>query len=421
MSQPFNFLDGAHTEAIGPYLRYDLSRGMTLRFDDKRGTVRGGSGWESTFPLNVEPNDFGLFPSAVYAVVVDEIQQEVGAKLVAAGMGESRDAVFRVGDKLISSANLSESLLSTLLRLDALIWKWVLKSGNFDETDLKLARDGHANIVDEISYGRIDPSTLDRIIKAYQKTSFPIKEAFFIANATGIADDMRQAMSAACHHFGTLTGTLSRINQRGRIDHPDPPPAGDPWEIRHYGQAAGEVSHAYTSSIVSCYTALDLLYEFFVYLTRDPLLNPEFPGGLHFPDDHPNDVFKFGGRRWCDDASEADFPHAIPNLGRGHFASLRKSRNDLVHNLAPDEIGPRVYVGWGLPPVNEKPLQYVQYLCRDMDAQGKPVTHPWHRRFYENQHDSQDVLYEWIRHSWQCIFDTTGWLAHRLERTNEGA
>ena len=419
MSQPFNFLDGAHTEAIGPYLTYDLSLGMTLKFDDKCGIVRGGSGSELTFSLNVEPNEFGLFPSAVYAAVVDKIQEEVGIKLVSAAMGESRDAMFRMDDKLISGANLSESLLSTLLRLDALIWKWVLKSGDLDETHLKLARDGHANIVDAISYGKIGPSTLNLVIKAYEESALPIKEAFFVANATGIADDMRQAMSAACHHFGTLAATLSRINQRGRIAHPDPPPVGDPWEIRHYSQAVGEASYAYTSSIVSCYTALDLLYELFVYLTRDPLLNPAFPKGLHFPDEHPGGVFKYGGGPLPEDAPKADFPHAIPHLGRGHFVSLRKSRNDLVHNLTPDEIVPRVYVGWGLPPVKEKPLQYVQYLCRDLDHQGEPIVHPWYRRFYENQHDRQDLLHDWIRHTWQCIFDTIGWLVRRMERENE--
>ena len=178
MSQPFNFLDGAHTEAIGPYLTYDLSRGMTLKFDDKCGIVRGGSGSELTLSLNVEPNEFGLFPSAVYAAVVDRIQEEVGIKLVSAAMGESRDAIFRMDDKLISGANLSESLLSTLLRLDALIWKWVLKSGDLDETHLKLARDGHANIADAISYGKIGPSTLDLVIKAYEESALPIKEAF---------------------------------------------------------------------------------------------------------------------------------------------------------------------------------------------------------------------------------------------------
>ena len=419
MSQPFNFLDGAHTEAIGPYLTYDLSRGVTLEFDDKCGIVRGGSRSSLTFSLNVEPIEFGLFPSGVYAAVVDKIQDEVGIKLVSAAMGASRDVMFRMDEKLISGANLSESLLSTLLRLDSLIWKWVLKSGNLDETQLKLARDGHANVVDTISYGKIGPSTLGLVIKAYEESGLPIKEAFFVANATGIADDMRQAMSAAGHHFGTLVATLSRINQRGWIAHPDPPPVGDPWEIRHSSGAAGEASYAYTSSIVSCYTALDLLYELFVYLTRDPLLNPAFPTGLHFPDGHPDGVFKYGGCRLQDDAPKTDFPHAIPNLGRGHFVSLRKSRNDLVHNLTPDEIAPRVYVGWGLPPVNEKPLQYVQYLCRDVDPQGDPIVHPWHRRFYENQHDSQDVLHDWIRHTWQCIFDTIGWLVHRMEKENE--
>ena len=238
MNQLINVLDGAHTEAIGPYLTYDLSRGTTLTFDDKCGIVRGGPESSLTFLLNADPNEFGVFPSAVYATVVDHIQETVGVRLVGASMGESRDIVFRMDDKIISGANLCEGLLGPLLRLDALIWQWVLKSGDIDEAALKLAQDGHANIVDTISYGKIGRPALDVVIKAYEKGELPIKEAFFIANATGIADEMRQAMNAACHHFGTLTATMARINQGGQIAHPEPPLVGEPWEIRHYSQAA---------------------------------------------------------------------------------------------------------------------------------------------------------------------------------------
>ena len=81
-----------------------------------------------------------------------------------------------------------------------------------------------------------------------------------------------------------------------------------------------------------------------------------------------------------------------------------------MHNMAPDSLRPRVYKGWKQAPVNNQPLQYVQYLSRDVDDKGEPVTHPWVRRFYMNQSDAQNSLLGWLELTWQCVFDTTEWL-----------
>ena len=84
-----------------------------------------------------------------------------------------------------------------------------------------------------------------------------------------------------------------------------------------------------------------------------------------------------------------------------------------MHNMATDSLRPRVYLGRKLPPVNNEPLQYVQYMARDIDSKGEPVAHPWVRRFYKNQSDAQNSLLDWLELTWQCSFDTIEWLIER--------
>lgn len=113
------------------------------------------------------------------------------------------------------------------------------------------------------------------------------------------------------------------------------------------------------------------------------------------------------------DPTAKELPYAIPNLAAGQFTSLKMTRNALVHNMATDALRPKVYKGRKLPPVNNQPLQYVQYLARDLDAIGEPLTHLWVRRFYENQSDAQNNLLEYVELTWECIFDTVEWLIRR--------
>ena len=169
-------------------------------------------------------------------------------------------------------------------------------------------------------------------------------------------------------------------------------PPDEPWETRLSSGNVDELSYCFTSSVVACYTALDLLYIFFVYLTREPFLNPEFPSNLNFPDAPGSRIFQSGGSALSSDPPPKELPYAIANLTSGQFGSLRNARNALVHNMSPDSIRPRFYKGWKHPPVNNQPLQYVQYLSRDVDAQGQPVTHPWVRRFYES-HSMRKIAY----------------------------
>ena len=272
-----------------------------------------------------------------------------------------------------------------------------------------------ANVEEEISYGRIGIADMELLIDASKENFHPITEAYFIFNATSIADDLRCALQAACHHFRNLNLGIRKLSEMSASTLATRELADESWERRIYSTEVDELSYAYTSSVVSCYTALDLLYLYFIYLTREPFLNPAFPSKLHFPDapGKGREIFREGGGPLPNDPPAKDLPYAIANLKAGQFASLRHVRNSLVHNMATDSLRPRVYLGRKLPPVNKEPLQYVQYLARDIDSQGKPVAHSWVRRFYKNQSDAQSSLLDWLELTWQCSFDTIEWLIRR--------
>ena len=304
-------------------------------------------------------------------------------------------------------------MLSRLLGLESLIRTRVMNHTGIQEADLMAGLNVAAVLEDEISYGKLGPTGLQKTIDSYITAGNPITEALFVNHATAIAEDMRHAILAACHHFRHLNMGIQKINQTDPLVPSLMEPDDEPWENRLISGEVDELSYAFTSSVVACYTALDLLYMYFVYLTRDPFLNPEFPSNLHFPDDQNHAFFRVGVTTLDGDRPATDLPYAIANLTAGQFGPLRLSRNALVHNMAPDSLRPRVYKGWKQPPVNHQPLQYVQYLSRDIDANGEPVTHPWVRRFYENQTDAQDSLLEWLGLTWQCAFDTIEWLITR--------
>lgn len=84
--------------------------------------------------------------------------------------------------------------------------------------------------------------------------------------------------------------------------------------------------------------------------------------------------------------------------------------------MATDEIRTPIFVGVGLPAINNKDIQYARYLTRDVNEDGTPMLHPWIRRFYSQNRDGQKVLHSWLFDVWCCIFDTSKWLTHRLRQ-----
>ena len=405
--------DSSSREAFGPFRTYIFTRGLTLTLSQDGAAVSDGVGSSLCYPTSLEANEFGLLSNEEYYRLVSEVEDDLGIKFVGFAAENSVESAFKLGQHTLSSSWVGEELLGKLQTLESLVRKRVLDTSSITAEKLDIGRNICAALEDDISYGKVGPVPLEKAIDSYRKVGVPIDEAYFVHNAAGIADDMRHLLSSACYHFTNLNSRILKINRTEEFFLSEENCPTMPWERRLSSTAVDELSHEYTGSVVACYSALDLLYILFVYLTREPYMNPAFPRGLHFPDSPRHRVFQNEGTPLPSDPPARDFPYAIANLTPGQFGTLRNTRNALVHNMSSDSIRPRVYKGWKQPPVNNKPLQYVQYLAMDIEEQGNLVTHPWVRRFYEKQSDAQNSLLEWIELTWQCAFDTIEWLIKR--------
>lgn len=429
-------------QSFGPFRTYMLSRGLIVRLDREGAVIEGGAGSQITLRTDDSPNEFGWLTSQAYAELMHQAQCQVSANLVGAtradriapevyadlieglpreiavrlsGNDESppSEVMFIAGDRIISDRWLGEELLGRFLVLENLVRATALKVTGVSRSVFEESQEFVAVLDDAVLDGRIGPETVDAITADPKGIPTEVKVAFFVSNSISIADDVRLAIVAAGHHLATLNSGILSINEKGPLQAPTSISGDDAWEIRHISEETDRLSFSHTSSIVACCTALDILYELFVYLTKEPFLDPTFPTGLYFPNARRPRIFRMNGRPEPDDPSSAALPLAIPNLALDYFTPLMRVRNDVIHNMAADGLRTVVRVGSRLPPVNYQPLQYVQYVSRDIDPTGKPVKTQWRRRFYEQQTDAQDFLYSWVERTWQCIFDTTEWLIER--------
>ena len=404
------------SEAFGPFRSYILSRGLVVRFTPERAEVVGGRGSQLAVPFDHGPDEFGLHSRKFFAKALEQIERQVGVKLVGLGSSTSSEVAFKISDGMMTAGNLAGEVLARQLTLESVIRQKAIESAGIDEDSLLLAQGVLSNMDDAILDGKIGRNTLSILADATVKIYPGMRAAFFVSNAINIGDDMLVAMRSACRHLAQMNSQILTLNDRDRqlaltlVSDPHR------WEIREWLDGDESLADSYTSAIVSCCTALDLLYEWFVYLTRDPFLNPAFPAKLHFPIYPKQNIFQFGGCRLSSGTPRSDLPSAIPNLEVGHFRQLTRVRNDLVHNFTSDGVRTLLRIGVSLPPVNYQPLQYAQYMSIDADPDVSPAQPSWRRRFYQQQTDGQEFVYEWIVEAWRCIFDTTEWLIDRCSQ-----
>lgn len=411
---------------IEPFRTYHLGRGLTLSFREETGTLIGGK--DKSLTYHVDPkNVYQSVPTQfAYRSVVSKIENDTTARLIAASRSQisfdtnteeaepiltelAPDRVlFNVGDRYLSDADLGELLLFELNRVEDNCRKRQTGCGETENT-FNSAYEVILYWKEQIRAGQIDPSKLEQLINL---TPPMLNEAFFIINMIEIGESIRSALLRANYHFVCMTEMIWRANMGQKTSASTPFPLGK--EIGAMGPDIDRIADEYTSSVLASYSALDMLYEYFVFLTRQPFGEPHFPKKLHFPDPQPSSAFLDGGSARPDDIGPGILPFAIPNLSEKVFSHLRLLRNDLVHNMAADSHRPVAYIGTELPPVGGLSVQYTQYLCRDVGIDGEPLTHKWNRRFYIQQRDAQLELYELIELVWQCCFDTVRWLSHRL-------
>ena len=411
-------------EAFGPFSAYHFSRGLVLTIGSESARLKGGPELEKVYDLPLKSASASSNCPPNYWPLIDQIEQEIGVRLVATATGSSPKenlqetsplrTTFRIGDYCINADYLAEALLAKLQSLESHCHSLALKQ--VDRNLLSVAEEIVAITNDEIRDGRLGPNELENRIRDLKSSKLPIQEAFFLANSKSLADAVRGTMLRACYHFANMSKHLWDANKQSLSSYCYSEKIPNPYEIVHRSDVADRASNAFASSVIACYSTLDLLYDWFVYLTREPFGTPDFPKKLYFPSQNPAKSFCCGGNFLTSDLGPTDAPHAIPNLPPQSFSDLRNLRNDLIHNMIPDEIRSRICIGIGLPPVNNQLLQYSQYITRDIDVTGSPIYHPWTRGFYELQRDAQHTLHEWLTNTWQCTFDTTEWLTNRVRR-----
>ena len=400
---------------------YHLSRGLTFDFNATHGTVKGGRSSSVTIPSPGQLKDATSSSPFSYETIARLIEQQTSARLVGVESGSSIEIAFQITHGIVSRSSLSEELLNRLIVLEFQTRKRTLGLSRIDDDAVAIGSEWCAYLHELVRDGKFGPDQLESAITDLTKQGIAIAESFFLFNAKQIAEYMHHAILSACHSFAGMTLQLHELNSRTReLDFWESRP-DEPQEILLNAAGVDILSFEYRNAVISCYSALDMLYELFVYLTKKAFGDPRFPQNLHFPDASGRQVFKEGGEPEPTDPPCTVYRMAIPNLEHGYFGALRHARNNLVHNMAAEGLRPGVYLGWALPTVGNLALQYVHFMTRDIAASGKPTTHLWHREFYETKRDAQETLYDWIEQTWQCIFDTIDWLTHRLQGTSRSS
>ena len=432
-------------QSFGPLSIYHFTRGLSLNIVGQKAHLRGGPKFNEKYDLP-EGDDDGFLNREEYFAICKNVEDKVGVKVVACGdkflawQSESKEnpdlqmadakafkvehafppteTIFPVKNGYISDGDLVNNLISNSIGIEYLLHLLAFKhKQNSTEFPLDFsALNASAYIRDEILSTHIGPSDLDYVINEYRKLGLPIDQAFFVHNIYKLMGDIQTSFSRACYHFANMSKIIWEINQENDI-------TASHWNsLSHWSdnkggeicQLSGKsdlVTIEFTGALIACYSSLDFLYQMFMFLVRDPIINPSIPKKHHFPVDPPAETLRY---LRLNDLAASDAPFAIPYLDSDKFTSLRKLRNDLVHNLVPGDNGTRIYIGAKLSPVNYQDLQYALYLTRDINHNGNPVEHDWFKSFYQQRTDGQLLLHQWLFDTWNCIFDTYSWLKNRL-------
>ena len=158
--------------------------------------------------------------------------------------------------------------------MESLVRKRVMLVTGIEEAQLMEGLNVGAALADDVSYGKVGPASFQQAIDAYCTLGFPMEQTFFVLNASGIAEDMRNTFATVCSRRHAMDVGLMMINQTRPAGAPEATPESEPWEMRVASGRVAEVSNAFKECVAACSTALDLLYQLFVYLTREPFFEP---------------------------------------------------------------------------------------------------------------------------------------------------
>jgi hypothetical protein len=419
-------------EAFGEFRRYHLLRGLSLEFNGVEGIVQGGPSLVEHYPVPAGPTE-EFRPGDAFAACVDKIESVLGTHVVATAprfeaakveeiraltarqrdSGDSIETLFRTGSRCITASWLAEELLSCMNSLEFESQRKALPEGGADESFTE--RELCASLLDAVRAGQLAPEGLTESFSAARSEGLRIEQAFFLSTLVHLEESVRGSLLRASHHFSQMTRAIHAANQTCGAD-PMQKWTGGAADLRtetiHRNAIADRVADEFASSVLAAYSALDILRKLFDYLTRAPFGQPQLPRQRHFSSSLAARI---------QPKHQEQMPSALPNVSPRHFHALYSLRNDIIHNHAQDELRAALYVGMGLGPVVFHPLQYAQYLTRDVTAEGEGVLHPLCWSFYTQQRDAQAVLYAWLCEVWQTAFDTVRWLEEHVRSVARGA
>jgi hypothetical protein len=376
-----------------------LSKGLRLRITPKSATVSGGSGSVVHVLIPIASTELNL------GTILDAVEPRFDVRAMGTRnldpqlkQVQSIEAVFRVGSGIITAALLGEALLAKVNVLQTVSRERLIpkeKSAQFGS-----ALERCAILRDHVLEGHIDKGRFDLELSSLRGKEPLLSAAYFISNLNDRADAVRGALLRASYHLARMTTALDLTNQGlPRLDKR----FFASGEIRHFSRIGDIVADEFASGLLACYSSLDLLRKLFEFAVREPFGEPSKPPDTLFDAPLSSDLPSYVLPR----------PFALPFIAPTHFKALYLLRSDLFHNTAADYLRAAIYVGFGLPPVNSEPVQYAQYMTRDLSISGAALSHRWAPRFYAQRRDAQHCLAEWIHDAWQTAFDTSDWLIHR--------
>lgn len=386
---------------------YDLTIGVRTRLSEPMLLADGTVELEASMALRG-------------GALLDRIEAMLSARFHGAD-GRMHFRVAEPADHIISAEMFVEGLLGAAQRIDrALRDLTAVETGTAWSLD---SEEALLEIIDAVRDGKVDHAALaTRFAEPDFAAGTPRHHHLFARNVHILVEQMRTALLRAFDHADRMVGQAMLLLKNEGNRYFKPLARGE--EIVHSSPAAERFHGAFADGVGAIATALDLLYRLFVYIVREPFGSAELPSKLYFPYNQAAMAYApypRGAAEKATDLGPRDLPHALPNLAPGSFFALRAMRNDLTHNMMSGHIQPSCFIGCGTSHVSGIPVLYVQAVAPDVDADGKPLKHPYVERFFHQQRDAAALLRDLLEELALAADHTLLWLANRLEQRLERA
>jgi hypothetical protein len=393
-----------------------LSKGLKVIFRGQKALVQGGPSLEVALSLTSGSTPV-LNEEDPLASLADLVEKTVNAEILAIQnpISEMRAlqplvTVFRTEDRLISAEMVAEELLARMQALrTAALGKTKCKHGISAE-QLLSSRERCAFLNDMAQDGHLTPVKLNYLLGQLSSVEPHLPTAFFISNLDDYCEGIRSAFLRSSYHMSRMTFALHEINKQTPLEfivHDSELGTTAPRELRHFSKIGDSVADEFVSAALAAYSILDLTRKLFDFLIREPFGDPKRVSQQHFMDKLPAATPQY----------KLDLPMALPLVSKEQFKTLYLLRSDLIHNQGTDYMRPLIYWGVAQEPVNGQPLQYVQYMNRDVTVEGAASTHKWLARFFSQKRDAEAFLGTELIGVLQCAIQTVEWLTFHLDQT----